>query len=223
MRRYSIFLLSTFFVLMFAYSAAGGSLLTDGNAYNDGDGMVPGDGNLYWRGSVLFSGGVPGWIVNANVEYAVYAPGKFGTSTALGEPDDPSGGADWVYAYQIFNNASDPYDLINTLTVGLDGNEGPNFISFLDGVDINPSSSYFPSATSAKWDFQDPNIPSGGAASDILFFTAPFGPETDNATLQGGWVVTEQLPSPVPEPATLCMMLLAAAMLGLWRGVRGKA
>ena len=225
MRRSLILLFGASVALMFAGSAVGGTLAFDDNAYNDEVGMVSGDGNPYWRGSVLYFGGILGgsWEINADVEYAVYAPGMFGTSLALGEPTDPSNGEDWVYAYQIFNNASDPLATLNAFSVGLDGDEWPRFIGFLDGPGVNPVNSYFSPAlpdppVTAKWTL---SLPSNGGIGDIMFFTAPGGPETDYASLQNGLACTRNLPSPmVPEPATLQLLLFAVAMLALCRGVR---
>ncbi|MFA6175435.1 MAG: hypothetical protein WC765_02520, partial [Phycisphaerae bacterium] len=37
-------------------------------------------------------------VLNANVEYAVFAPGQY-------TGNDISGGSDYIYAYQIFSNS----------------------------------------------------------------------------------------------------------------------
>src|SRR5262245_48184350 len=91
--------LQTFFcavavVVLTATTALAGPLFADPAA-------LPG-----WTGSSGFVGANGGFKLNANVEFAVYAPGAFGTSAALGFPGgaDPSGGTQFVYAYEIFNN-----------------------------------------------------------------------------------------------------------------------
>src|SRR5262245_23020689 len=72
---------------LIAGSAAAGPLVGDPAAM------------LGWSGNKNFNN--PGKI-QADVNYAVYAPGQFSLSAALGNPFDPSGGTDYVYAYEIF-------------------------------------------------------------------------------------------------------------------------
>ena len=228
MRRYFVFLTIAFFVLTFVGSAVGahipGVLFSDPLAYNDGFGMDPVDGNPFWRGSVSYYGypviPIPPFSVTddaivANVDYAVYAPTQFEAS--FGEVPGV-GNTDWVYAYQIFNYAPNPQNDISSFTVGLDGDENPIFIGFLDGSGNNPTEAIFSEPAppgSAKWTIM---VGNSGEVSDILFFTAPGSPETHQSSLlQAGFGVGEDLPSPIPEPAILSMMLLAVVSLGLWR------
>jgi hypothetical protein len=172
-------------------------------------------------------------ILDANVDYAVYAPGTFSTSAALGNPTDPSGGTQYVYAYQAFANPNGNRP-VATLTVGftdaVDGNdeaEQPQNIGFLPGL-ADPPSAPVPAFSpdnnpetvklSALWEFPingglDPALP---ANSDVLIYTSPFGPEWDVASVQGGGLSSsESLPSPIgiPEPAALVLALLAAAAM----------
>src|SRR5262245_8466311 len=80
-----------------ASTAVAGALTSDPNA-------IPG-----WQGSIVMTGTNGSALLKTNVDYAVYAPGQFGTSVAMGynahTPLDPSSGTQYVYAYEIFNNA----------------------------------------------------------------------------------------------------------------------
>jgi hypothetical protein len=192
----------------------GGALLTDANAS--------------LTGSSLFSGVNPlGSTLKANVEYAVYAPGMFGTSLALGSPagNDPSGGTEYVYAYEIFNDIGGQLR-VAALSVNVEG----LVISALTNIThapgtpelgLAPSSWNFVldgggNADNAKWSFNSPNLLNTGLHSDILVFTSPFGPTMLNAAMTGGSSSTasSSLPSPVvPEPSTLVLSGLAVAML----------
>ena len=86
-------------VFMLAYSSAalGDVLPNDPNAYNDG--------TTDWRGTVPFdnvvSFGHTTFSLSSDVDYAVYAPGKFDLS--FGSAADPSNGSQYVYAYQLFD------------------------------------------------------------------------------------------------------------------------
>ena len=190
-----------------------------------------------WRGTENFNNfivipDISDIILDANVDYAVYAPGTFSTSAALGNPTDPSDGTQFVYAYQVFANPNGnrPVEFFSVgfldAVDGVDELEQPQNIGFLSGLADPPSapvSGFSPDNApetvklSALWEFPingglDPAIP---ANSDVLFYTSPFGPEWDVASVQGGGLsASESLPSPIgiiPEPATLALALLAAA------------
>ena len=130
---------------------------------------------------------------------------------------DPAERGDYVYAYQIFNDLvehpcdpAEDRDYVSGFSVGLThipdpldepGNEIP--IGYIDGPGQAPLLSYFAPGT-ATWKF----IPTMtyGLFSDILYYTSPYGPGWDNATVTGYEADTQQLPSPVPEPATMLLM-----------------
>src|SRR6476620_2640819 len=97
------FYLATFLLLAVTSAAVAGPLPTDPNA-------IPA-----WQGSQFFTGpnGSNTSSVTATVEYAVYAPGQISTSAALGNPADVSGGADYVYAYEIFTSAASLQEVVN--------------------------------------------------------------------------------------------------------------
>ncbi len=203
--------------------ATAGILETDPNALGEYRGMV------HLEGAFL-----GGRVVSVDLEFAVYAPDDEGSlfDATFGSGADPSGGTEFVYAYQVFNlsQGSSP---VTALTIGLDGDEpfdlGPPLgrISFLAGTgDVGPSASYMAPSdgsappTSARWAFMNaPYLPTG-QASEVLFFTSPGAPELDSATITGAWTASGLAPSPsnqipVPEPATLAFLGLSAlAMLG---------
>jgi len=150
-----------------------------------------------FTGTQFFDDNFSGFTVSANVDYAVFAPGTFPFA-------DPSGGTDYVYAYQIENLDTD----IGQFTVGLDGDETLGTIgSIADGGSANPNSSLYVGAgpTSAAWDFSGF---ASGQTSDVLFFTSAQAPELDSSTVSAQWANSHDLPSPVPEPATLSLLAL---------------
>ena len=78
-----------------------------------------------WHDSTSFDG----TSLHAVVEYAVYAPGQFSSSVVpcapSSPPFDPSGGSDYVYAYQIINPMADQ-SYVTELSVGLHRGAVPN-------------------------------------------------------------------------------------------------
>lgn len=173
---------------------------------------------------------------NADVEFAVYAPnaGASNFDATFGTGADPTNGAEFVYAYQVFNLTA-LASPVTSLTVGLDGDEynvfaPPVNVGFVAGTgSIAPSASYFvmsgqPTPTSVRWDFLSPTIPIT-TSSEVLFFTSSDGPEWDNGTIGADWSATSTVPSPmpttvVPEPATLSLLALGGiACLRRRRGV----
>jgi len=211
-------------VLFACTSAAMGSYLPfDPNAYNDG--------TTTWRGTQPFAASipVPGFNVMVNVDYAVYAPGAFSTSAALGNPTDPSNGLQYVYAYQLWNNVGGD-SALSAFSVGFadaadsDGaTEGTNklpanigYVNITGDTGVSPSSQAFTyslagNAQSAFWDYSS-GLPVGGH-SNVLIYTSPYPPETDTAMVQGSLSDTQRLPSPVPEPATGLLLGVATAFL----------
>lgn len=163
------------------------------------------EGTAVVSGSQVFSGG--DW--SAYVDYAVYAPDDY-PGTHVDQDDS------YIYAYQVFNEDGSASTL-GSLTVGLGDGSGV----------ANPGSdgTYGPSGetpdlarllgsppTSAQW------VMSLDATenSEILLFSSPNSYTWDSATLaNGGQGDTQSLPSPVPEPTTLCLVALGA--LGLAR------
>jgi hypothetical protein len=189
-------------------TAVAGPLPTDPSA-------MPG-----WHGQQFFSSTANGFTMTATVEFAVYAPGMVETSAALGNPGfamDPSLGANWVYAYEVFNTSpAIGGAVITSSTVGLSIGPIPASASisnyaFAGGV--APVLSHFGDSTSASWSFGPLNI---GANSDILFFTMPYSPTNRPGGVQGGHgtIDSESLPSPTPEPATITLLGSALLLIG---------
>ncbi len=184
-------------------------------------GLLPGDANAMasWQGTQLLTRTVGSSVVKAEVDYAVYAPGQFGASSDLGFPAglDPSGGADYVYAYEVYNDPTATISLIqfsvgitkfdvptNSTNIGHD----PATIDLGMAPDIwhfNPTTG---DPTSALWFFTSTTL-APGSHSDIVFFTSPFGPTMHSSSVLGSFTATANLPSPVPEPGTITLSTIA--------------
>jgi hypothetical protein len=213
-------------LLGFGSAAQGGLLPTDPQAYNDG--------TMTWSGTQAYAAGSGTNSLKTTVDYAVYAPGQFNNSSALGNPTDPSGGSQYVYAYQLWNNTGGSL-AISAFTLGFadaaDSDKGteaadkqPANIGYLAGTPSGdpPTGEAFTyaggsgPAQSGVWNFSG-GVPAGDH-SNVLIFTSPYPPEFDLGTVQGGRTSTQMLPSPVPEPASsLLLFFFAAAFLAATR------
>ena len=174
-----------------------------------------------WHGSVLYTNVDPIYMpqLAVTVEYAVYAPTQFNLSFPGA---DPSAGTEFIYAYQVFNNLT-PHpgwpawqgseDYVTKFSVGMTGlDEQPSNAGFVAGTGQAPSSSNLPSG-SAGWTYRaSSNKLLYGATSAVLYYASPFGPEWDDGTVQGYNSITLPLsmPSPTPEPTSLCLLALGA-------------
>ena len=212
-RAYKI-VVAVLFIMPFMASAAMGTLIHPllGDPESD----------PAWTGTQQFTASFFDVQISADVDYAVYPPGQFALSSSqhLDNPTDPSGGSDYVYAYQIWNSAVSNVGL-NGFSMGFsdlvdNGNDQkePANIGFLSGFGLAPSSSYFvpstPPAQSGRWDF-NPTILSSGN-STILLYTSVNPPEWDKASILGGGLAnTQNLPNPTPEPATWILLITVAA------------
>ncbi len=159
-------------------------------------------------GTQLFDNSFGGFSVSANVDFAVFAPGAFGTAFP---GEDPSGGAHYVYAYQIENLDTD----IVTMTVGLDGDEILGTVGFVGGVGlVDPAAALFVGAgpSSVAWDF-DPAQLTSGLSSAVLYFTSADAPGLDSATVLATFADSHDLPSPLPEPTALSLLALGAGFI----------
>jgi hypothetical protein len=157
----------------------------------------------------------------------------FSNSSVLGFPSDPSGGSQYVYAYQLWNDTGGSLS-ISAFTIGFadaaDSDQGtesadkrPDNISYLSGFPSGdpPTSAAFTypggggPAQSGVWNFSG-GLPIGDH-SNVLIYTSPYPPELDVGTVQGLRTNTQMLPSPVPEPATVLLLFFAAAQLWAMR------
>ena len=163
-------------------------------------------------GSRSYSYTAGGYNLTADVDFAVYAPLAYPGS-------DPSSGADYVYAYQIFNSALGTVD-VSFFSVGLEGGSGAHHA----GEDISAgapglAAGQSPSlakvgSTSVYWLF-DPDVPVGGHSTTLLF-TSPYQPTWKSSALADGGLPTPGsglVTSPIPEPATLALMALGGVGL----------
>jgi len=133
---------------------------------------------------------------------------------------DPS---HYVYAYQIDAVRDGVFGVgtgyVSRFSVGITGIDGqPTNIGDVAGTSVvAPSNAAFapPSGVinTAGWDFNTGVY--AGQSSTVLYFTSPFEPEWDNASVSGAYSFgdTQQMPSPTPEPVTLTMLVGGALML----------
>jgi hypothetical protein len=225
-------------IVLLAGVASAGPLPSDPNA-------IPG-----WQGSTPFAATLGSTTLSATIDYAVYAPGQIDTSVALGFPGhvpfDPSGGTNYVYAYEIFNTGAVAGISAKalTLSVGIDYLAGavPTSSSSIGHDPLTPAGGVSPTGAqaaifspsippiqSARWSWASSGGLLVGANSDILIFSSPFGPKMYQSTLSGtGGTQTPNapqfvLPSPIPEPTTAVLAAVGAGCLfGVARSVRRR-
>jgi len=162
-----------------------------------------------WQGTQQFNATSGVRTLQVDVEYAVYAPGNYGLSA------DPSGGTEFVYAYQVFNDLLGNAP-VSSFSVGLDPTANVASIGSDAGSGTTPggtapSMSAFSDSppTSAVWYFFSNTIGPPLEYSTVLLFTSPYGPQWAPATvMNGGLGNTRDLPSPTPEPATMAFLAL---------------
>ena len=204
------------------FMVGAGALLLAALAEQVSAGVLSGDvnGMSGWSDTRRMDGPMTWAIIAVDVDYCVYAPGQFELSFP---GQDPTGGTEYVYAYQIFNDL-DPHpvtmpgfnpDYVGRFSVGLDADEGAGNGGYVAGTGAAPSDvdTIGAASTQAGWDFTDAQMhyPS---VSAVLFFTSPNLPELDTATASGAYptnpqtLPSEMLPSPsnIPEPATLALL-----------------
>ena len=149
------------------------------------------------------------------MDYAVYQPGTYTGDVqspssqvpgqAVSFPDDH-----YVYAYQFFNSAESDV-VIDYFSVGLLSNAYADNVGFdLLQPGIAPSDQFImPGNILCLF-----NSPEGSVGSDeystVLLFSSDAGPEMGFGSIPGGatgGVSGICLPTPVPEPATVSLLL----------------
>ncbi len=168
--------------------------------------------------------------ISMDIQYAVFAPGQFDLSFGAGA--DPSGGTQYVYAYQFYNQGTPPGGRVfSGVSVGLVlGNNAANIealpLGFGNFGQLPTSVSFGGSPpSSARWNYTTSTLPLG-AQTQILLFTSPHGPTRSTAQATGGLGVTTDLnhlvPTPVPEPDTWMLVGSSVGALLLARALRRK-
>lgn len=178
-------------------AAAACSVASAGPLGSDPNG-IPG-----FTGSVVFDNGSN---VSATMDYAVFAPGDYGGA-------DPSGGTDYVYAYQVFaNNARYTTTTVGILDGAIVANAGtdPNYAQ-LGGID--PLAGFPTFQAQSFFSLWNPPV-NPGQYSTVLLFTSPQPPTFASASVaNGGTGVQLEAPSPLPEPSTLVLLAGGLALL----------
>jgi hypothetical protein len=150
--------------------------------------------------------------LKADVDYAVYAPGKY-------PGYDFTSGSKYIYAYQIFNDLKSDV-AVNFFSVGIISGATVNTIyddntyGYLPGSGIEPSTSNI-FAQSAAFIFEGENL-NPREWSDVLIFSSIYSPTIGFGTVSGGGLCSMgalATPSIVPEPATI--VLIIPALLAL--------
>lgn len=205
--------------LLLLACVARGSLITDPHGMNGGS---PGQ----WQNTIRFPTSPQALVVD--VEYCVYAPGDF--SLSFPTWTDPTGGSEYVYAYQVFNTVTRSYSPkapVWRFSVGLNGpheEQAANIGCVIDDPNHKSPTSTVLTLATARWNFDDPNDIEYGYVSNLLVYTSPFSPEMDSGTVGGpapySKTINPSVPSPAPEPATAG--LLGAGLFLLARSKRAR-
>jgi len=202
MRR-TIVVVSAMAVLLAAAVAEAGLLRDDPNAM---------DG---WQGTRRFTASDSAHTLEVDVDFAVYAPGDFGGGY------DPSGATEYLYAYEILNTVNSDSVEVSSFTVGLEtasqaGNMGTD--GGPPGVPGGVSPAFYGiTGSSAVWSFLFDQI-GYGEDSVTLIYTSPFAPQWLTASVHDGGLSDKQsLPSPMPEPATVALLMVGGVGMVLLR------
>jgi len=167
--------------------------------------VLDGDAAATISGSVAFDVGSK-W--GADVEYAVYAPTAYPGS-------HPDKDANYIYAYQVFNDATSTVTLVS-LSVGLE--DGSGAASPQDDSGYGVSGGVAPllsrlagsPPTSVQWAIDV----DADEHTTVLLYSSPNSYTWTSATVvDGGEGDTHLLPSPTPEPLTLGVLALGGVLL----------
>ena len=159
-----------------------------------------------FTGTTSFDITVSNVSLNADVEYAVYAPGIY-------PGKDLTGDSEYIYAYQILSR-SHTNVAIDFFSVGISSGVVIDNIytdnTYGSGVDPLLSNIF---AQSAWFIFADQSL-NKRECSNVLIFTSVYSPTMGFGTISGGGASEmAALPtpstSPIPEPATIALLLPA--------------
>ena len=224
--RLSIVLIAAFAAMSGPRLANAGPLSVTAFALNDGFGPDLGT----WHGSASIAAQFFGDAVVADVDWAVFEPGKFQqylNGQAIAQVD-PSGPLELTYVYQI-TKVGTAVPGIDTLTVGVDLADArgtilpPTFVPTGAATEKTPTSGG-DNNTSMAWFFNGHELHVGDTSS-LLVFTSPFAPELDflqvNSGLAGAFPIPPLVASisdrihefDVPEPAAGALALLCCTVL----------
>jgi len=196
-------------------TALAGVLASDPNAYTGGNGVT-------WCGTETYTyTKTTGEILEADIDYCVYAPGEF-TYAANGYDGWVPVPGEFVYAYQIFGVGDLPITEFDVHM--LPSNEANNIGTFwIDGSGTQTSAESFgygtgPDPETADFYF-DPGLVAGNVSCGLVY-TSINEPLMDVGWIQDGGVVAfGDMASPsdvIPEPTTL-LLLAAGGMATLRR------
>jgi hypothetical protein len=208
----AIAVLLTFNITSFADAGPLAGLSSTPFAFNDGGGQTAGA----WQNSEVVQGvAFAGTGFQGTVEYAVFAPGlDFGDF--LGDPD-PTGGGEWVYAFQSRLDGDNDGVGLESLLAGFDLGAPVNLLGSVAGTGDVGTSSAFYNATSAQWNWTA--LSAVGLVSDVLYYTSPFSPKRDMVSVKAGFFADagqssfDGFASPIPEPGSLLLVVVAAALV----------
>jgi len=196
-------------------------LSTTGSAFSGVVNGQTGQNAGAWQNSeVVLGGGFASTGFAATIEYAVFAPGpSFGNF--LGGPD-PTGGTEWVYAFQARLDGDTFSVGLESLLAGFDLGAAVGPIGSVAGTgDVAVSGAFF-NATSAQWNWPAATL-SVGEVSDVLYYTSPFAPQRDQVSAKAGFVAdagqssADGFASPIPEPASFLLLGAAGVLLAVRR------
>lgn len=168
-----------------------------------------------WQGTVTFMATDASTTLNVGADFAVYAPGAYG-------PGDPSLGAAYVYAYEVFNLINPLSVEVSSFTVGIDPMAQVSNVGFdlggrgVAGTDVPPTF-WGVTGSSVVWSFLGQTVVFGQDSATLLF-TSPLPPQVSSASVQDGGLSDHQsVPSPLPEPASVAFILAGTGVVVFFR------